>query len=120
MALPAEGVIVPASRAKRILEAAGVPPQRLGLQPEGFEISYDGVIFTILERDVWFPPSETSPDGWHIVYAPSQEELDAWRPQPDMPVTDLLSKFLNVAMIGIIAYVAINGLNFFKSRRSDG
>jgi hypothetical protein len=114
MALPAEGVIVPASKAKQVLDAAGIPAQQLGLTAEGIDVEIQGVVFTILERDVWYPPSETSPDGWHIVYAPSQQELEAWNPKPDPTVPDLLSKFLTVAAIGIAAYVLVNGMQLFK------
>ena len=105
------GVIVPATRARTILAAAGVT-RTDDLGPDGLEFLYNGVTFWILQRGVIFPPSETSADGAHIVYAPSVEELALANP-PETPL-DTLERYLGIASKVMLAGAVILGVLFLS------
>lgn len=106
--IAAYGSLLSAPAARPILEAAGVTPE-MDIGIEGFEFPYGGNTFWIMQRGIKFPnPDNTSPDGWHIVYSPSQEELDLGK-LPENPIdaiTGTLSTLAKTALIIAVIYGA--------------
>jgi hypothetical protein len=103
MANPQSGVILQAAAAATILAAAGVGPDTdVG---EGMNFVQSGVTYYILQRGVRFPnPDAESPDGWHIVYAPPQSDLDTLQaPDP----WAILKQFLDSLKPFMWAIVAV-------------
>ena len=105
------GYTLPAAKAKVILEAAGVTPNLdIG---DGFSFDYGGRTYWILQRGIKFPePDSTSPDGWHIVYGPSQEEVEMGKPPASEPgpleqAGSLLK--LGLVALGLVLVVQIVG-----------
>jgi hypothetical protein len=70
-----EGVLLPAAKAAPILRAAQIWGGPWELGPDGVEITVDGKLYYILDGAGWGIVSATSPDGYHIVYAASPEEM---------------------------------------------
>ena len=130
------GFVLPKDQAKIILDAFNISANDYIDPFNGMEITYKGNKYLIMQRDVWFPPdtSLTTPDGWHIVYAPSEEEqilmeagdkpiLDAAKGEGDIApgfqeVIDLGEKALLVLGLGIGVYALVNILGFLKTRRT--
>lgn len=92
-----QGVLVTGNLAANVLSASGIGPDDV-LSDSGETIGYNGTIFKILQREMYFPPDNTSPDGWHLVYAPSQQEIDAANAafNPPSPLDSLLNWLKNL------------------------
>lgn len=73
------GSILLAEEAKPILEAANVSRETdIG---EGYRFEYKGNVYWILQTGIKFPwPTDSSPDGWHIVYRLTEQEEEAGKP----------------------------------------
>ena len=112
------GSIVSSSLAAKVLAAAGIPAEQIGIGPDGEAFEYGGKVYYIMEREVWFPPSETSPDGWHIIYSPSDEEEAERKPEDTTTINETINKVLNVAMWGIGAYILVNLISGYKVYKS--
>lgn len=68
------GLTLPREQAEPILNAAGVSADTV-LSPEGLDFVYQGQQYFILQRETFFPSSSFSPDGWHVVYLPTDAEV---------------------------------------------
>ena len=81
MANPENSRLLTASEAAPILAAAGIT--RDSDVGEGQDFTFGQITYWILQMGVTFPyPTSNSPDGKHLVYSPSQGELDQRTP-PD-------------------------------------
>jgi hypothetical protein len=68
------GQIVTGTAAAAVLQGTGVAPE--DITGQGLTVYFNGEVYWILQREVYFPPSESSPDGWHLVYKPSEDEIN--------------------------------------------
>lgn len=126
-----QGVILPKNQAKVILDAFNIAPNDWIDPYSSMEIEYQGKKYLIMQREVWYPPdtSTTSPDGWHIVYAPSGEEIELMEQGDELLIDPTAGEpglgdfigigknLLTVAALGIGAYALVNVLGFLKTRR---
>lgn len=122
----AYGRILPSYESAPILDYYGVNASTdIG---ETHEVVYNGVTYWIMQRGVKFPnPSDTSPDGWHIVYQPSDEELElsnlpGMSPADLLPdllggrTTDILEQALKLGGFALLAYLGVNIVKAFTGK----
>ena len=120
---PDYGFVVTRPRADEILNAFNITEDTKLDTLEGMHVTYQGKNYIIFQRDYWFPPSDTSPDGWHFVYAQSPEEVQ-WEEQlnqepEDFGLADVKSTIddiIKFGMIGVGAYLIVNVLGFLKKK----
>jgi hypothetical protein len=106
------GRVLTASQAKPILDYFGISADS-DLGYGGMPVNFGGVDYWIAQNEVQFPnPTAQSPDGWHIVYAPSQEEIDISKPPPTGEFD--WSSLLTLGFVAVGAYILINALKIFK------
>lgn len=74
------GNIVTGAAAAEVLGAAGIGPD--DIVGDFFSFNYNGSVYWILQREMYFSPTDAVIDGWHIVYAPSIEEQRGGGPGP--------------------------------------
>lgn len=121
------GFVVPLQKAAEILQYFNIPDYPY-VGADGMEITYQNKPYWILERSFKMAPgTSNSPDGLHVVYSPSQEEVDmsnASEIDPDDLKDDSLQDFMGladkilwIAGFGIGAYVLGQVLGFFKKSR---
>lgn len=91
------GTILSASQAASILLSAGIGPNDdIG---DGFDFIQGQNKYWIMQTGTRFASATgASPDGWHIVYQPSADELLAGTPAPDF--LDKLSTALQGGVLG--------------------
>lgn len=66
---------LPANQAKLILDANGITGDYY-IDIYGLEVIYKDQTYWILQREIVYPgPTQFSPDGVHIVYGPTAQEL---------------------------------------------
>lgn len=104
------GYILSASAAALILAAAGVTRYTpIGVDGETF--NYNGVDYWILENELDFGvPTANSPDGLHIVYSPSPEEVALGQPPEGID----WQKMIMFGIFGIVLFGAASLIGAFK------
>lgn len=113
MATTAYGRYLSASQAAGILAYAGVgADDDIG---EGQIIEYAGKVYWILQTGTKFPnPTATSPDGWHSVYEPSQEEIALGKLPVEQDPFAGLTGLLQTAAIVLAIVLGIQVVKAFK------
>lgn len=111
MAETTYGRYLSATQAAGILAYANIGPNDdIG---ESRVITYAGKVYWILQTGVKFPnPTATSPDGWHSVYEPSQEEIDLGKAPPDL---DLFGGLTGVLQAAAVVLAIVLGIQVFKA-----
>jgi hypothetical protein len=98
------GYLVGKDKAKTILNAAGIGAND-DIGVNGISFSYNNTLYWILQTDTKFPgETSQSPDGWHIVYSPSQEEKDLGKPEDPIDWEKYLKWIFYVLILFVIAY----------------
>lgn len=106
------GRFLMASEAAPVLAYANVGP-RDTLPIDGLTVTYNGKVYWILELETKFPnPTRTSPDGWHVVYGPSQEEIDVNKKPSGDPVDflgldKLWAQLTSIAKVVVIVLILL-------------
>lgn len=105
------GRLLPSGEAKIILDYFGILPDT-DLGYSMMPVKYSGVDYWIAQNETRFPaPTSSSPDGWHIVYSPSQEEIDVSKP----PASFDFASLLTLGAVAIGAYLLVNVLQSLRS-----
>jgi hypothetical protein len=133
------GYLLPAGSAAKVLAAANIT--KYTPVGEGEKITYNGVEHWILQREVDYGPDANSPDGVHLVYAPSQVDIydsspksmgvfDTFisaltgaplpiEPAPGQESTlgSFFTSLKDLIILGLVVYAGVNVLGFFKDRK---
>lgn len=111
--MTAYGRYLSATQAAAILAYAGVlPDDDIG---EGRTVEYSGKTYWILQTGTRFPnPTATSPDGWHSVYEPSQDEIDLGKIPSEPDVLGGLSGLLQAAAVVLAIVLGIQVVKALK------
>jgi hypothetical protein len=93
------GILQNSQTAAVILKAAGVLPNSdIGI--EGFAFDYAGITYWILQRGIRFASGDAnSPDGWHIVYAPTLQEIESGKVPKPFDFSEAFQAVINAALI---------------------
>jgi hypothetical protein len=107
------GYILPADRARAILAAFNISADTKLDPIEGLQVSYGGSDYWIGQAD-YYIPSDERPDGWHFVYAMSEQEAQNWPDTPEPENGFDWNTLVKTAAFAVGAYLAVNVLHFFK------
>lgn len=121
------GKILTADQAKVILDAFNITSSSWIDPDAGMYVEYGGGTFWIGQGAYFIGSYTERPDGWHFVYQLSGEEIEARQDEIDQQKEDTdfdpfksigqnVDKVINLALLGVGAYVLVNVLGFFKKR----